>query len=353
MPKITKPPTDLIVLEKCRTELASMHDMKSVLDVRDKARAIRYYMKAKGDARGSQNSAACIAALAEGRAGQLIVEGKKAGTISEGVPPGTEPVNKITQTASKRSQLGTVPLGNRQTLEDLGINKNTSSRLQMAATVLEESPTWFDEYRDECDDKDRDFTQTAIIRKSREISHSKLKKGDVEAPEGLFDVIVIDPPWPMKKLETDRDSRYASQVDLDYPTMSESELEQHPIPAAENCHVWVWTTQSFLPMALRLLPKWDLRYSCTFVWHKSKGMQTPGHPYYNCEFALYCCRGKPEFRTTKDFKTCYQWKSGKHSEKPEEFYDLIKRVTEGKRLDMFGRRKIRGFLSWGNEVNTQ
>jgi len=352
MPSLSAP-RDLIVLEKCRNELAAMKDLKTVMDIRDKAVAIRGYLKAKGDARSSQNSAACIAALAEARAGQLLGEGRKTGEIANrGRSKGSVPSTKVvqsTQPLSQKSLLVTFDLEDRQTLEDLGIGKNESARLKQAATVLEEDPSWFDRHREECSSFDRDFTQQAVIRRGREIDHAKIGDVEVAPPKGLYDVLIIDPPWPMQKLENERDGRFASQIMMEYPTMTEAELDELYLPVSQDCHVWVWTTQRFLPMALRLVPKWGLKYSCTFVWHKTKGMQTPGMPYFNCEFALYCRYGTPKFKTTKNFFTCYNWGRGKHSEKPAEFYELVKRVTSGKRLDMFGRREIAGFDSWGNE----
>jgi len=44
---------------------------------------------------------------------------------------------------------------------------------------------------------------------------------EAKATSGVYDVIVIDPPWPMEKIE--RDVR-PNQVAFDYPTMSEDEL---------------------------------------------------------------------------------------------------------------------------------
>jgi N6-adenosine-specific RNA methylase IME4 len=169
----------------------------------------------------------------------------------------------------------------------------------------------------------------------------------VQAAAGLYDVIVIDPPWPMQKIE--RDVR-PNQSEFDYPTMTEEELAALSIPTAEDCHVWLWTTHRFLPMALRLLDTWQLRYVCTFVWHKPGGFQPMGMPQYNCEFALYARRGNPQFLDTQAFSTCFTAGRGRHSEKPEAFYEMVRRVTAGRRLDMFSRRIVEGFGSWGNEA---
>lgn len=169
---------------------------------------------------------------------------------------------------------------------------------------------------------------------------------ECELAEGEYSVIVIDPPWPMEKIERET---VPDQADFDYPTMTEEQLTVLDIPAADDCHLWLWTTHKFLPMALRLLPAWEFKYVCTFVWHKPGGFQPFGLPQYNCEFALYARRGTPNFKTTKDFKLCFDAPRGKHSEKPEQFYDLVRRVTSGKRIDMFNRREIKGFKGWGNE----
>jgi N6-adenosine-specific RNA methylase IME4 len=174
-----------------------------------------------------------------------------------------------------------------------------------------------------------------------------VKAKAVKEAKGVFDVIVLDPPWPMEKIERDV---APDQVAFEYPTMTEAELGKLKIPADDACHVWVWTTHKFLPMALRLLDVWRLKYVCTFVWHKPGGFQPFGLPQYNCEFALYARRGSPEFIETKAFPVCFSAPRGAHSEKPNAFYDMVRRVTGGRRLDMFNRRKIEGFDGWGNEA---
>lgn len=187
----------------------------------------------------------------------------------------------------------------------------------------------------------REMRRAEIVEKLEDTSAREAK-----AAAGVYDVIVCDPPWPMQKIE--RDER-PNQSEFDYPTMDEDELSRMAVPAADDCHMWLWTTHKYLPMAFRLLDGWGFRYVCTFVWHKPGGFQPIGLPQYNCEFALYARRGTPKFIDTKAFPVCFNAPRGAHSEKPEEFYDVVRRVTAGRRLDVFNRRAIEGFDGWGNE----
>lgn len=189
----------------------------------------------------------------------------------------------------------------------------------------------------------------------REVAHVKqkakvqaIKDKEIAPPTGKYDVIVIDPPWPMQKIERECAPNQVSQID--YPTMDEGQMAGIDLPVADACHIWLWTTHKFLSMALRLLDAWDLKYVCCFVWHKPGGFQPFNLPQYNCEFALYARHGSPVFSDTKKFNTCFDAPRQKHSEKPQEFYDVVRRVTAGQRLDMFSRRKIEGFEQWGLEA---
>lgn len=178
----------------------------------------------------------------------------------------------------------------------------------------------------------------------------KLAQTIVEIPQQQYGTIVIDPPWPMKKIE--RVVR-PNQVEFDYPTMDYEQLRAFRAKfrqmAADQCHVFMWTTQKFLPMALRLFEDYEVKYVLTMVWHKPGGFQPVGLPQYNCEFVLYGRIGSPEFIDTKAFNCCFDADRGEHSRKPNEFYDLIRRVTPDGRVDIFSREKRPGFDQFGNE----
>lgn len=165
---------------------------------------------------------------------------------------------------------------------------------------------------------------------------------------GKYGTIVIDPPWPIGQI--DRVER-PNQVGPDYPVMTVVDIEALNIIelADEACHLFLWTTQKFLPDALYCLDAWGFAYCLTMVWHKPGGFQPYGLPQYNCEFVVYGRAGGPKFVDTKDFPVCFEAPRREHSRKPDEFYQTIARVTDGARLEMFAREAHEGFEAWGNE----
>jgi N6-adenosine-specific RNA methylase IME4 len=187
-------------------------------------------------------------------------------------------------------------------------------------------------------------------RADNERTKRKLKNIRAVVPKGKFETMVVDLPWPTQKIERET---FPRQIVTDYPTMTEAELFAFKATieakAADKCHGFFWTTQKFLPLALRLIEHYGFQYILTMVWHKPGGFQPFGLPQYNCEFVIYARRGSPCFIDTKAFNCCFQAPRREPSRKPDFFYDLVRRVTAGPRIDMFSREPRKGFAQFGNE----
>ena len=178
---------------------------------------------------------------------------------------------------------------------------------------------------------------------------------------GQFRTVVVDPPWPMAGFGlTDKaKSQYGPHGHgwlpsaLPYDSMSLSDIESIEINLVlcDDAFVFLWTTNKFLHDAFHVLDHWNLRYVATFTWVKPNGIQTPVSPKFNAEWCLLGRKGSPSYLDIKAFNTANFWPQGAISgEKPEGFYDLLRRVTPRPRLDIFGRRRIAGFDSWGYEA---
>lgn len=220
-----------------------------------------------------------------------------------------------------------------------------------AATVAEVSK---EKQREIVAKGEREILEAAKAIRSQRAEERRTELAQVKAmapplPLGKYECIVIDPPWEMQKIE--RDVR-PNQVAFEYPTMSADELAAFKVAdmAADDCHLFCWTTHKHLPLAIDLLHTWGFRYVCALVWHKPGGFQPIGLPQYNCEFVLYARRGSPAFIDTKAFPCCFQAPRREHSRKPDEFYDVIRRVTAGPRIDVFSRESRPGFATFGNEA---
>lgn len=184
---------------------------------------------------------------------------------------------------------------------------------------------------------------------------AEIRRKPVETPpfpKNKYRCLVIDPPWPVKKI--DREERPNQHVELsaeNYSTMSLEEIEKLPIPELaiqDGCHIFLWVTHKFLPQGLKLFEKWSVKYQCVLTWVKKTGM-TPFSWMYNTEHVLFGRIGSLAL-LENGIKLAFEGLVSQHSEKPEEFYTNVRKVSPTPRLDMFARRRHEGFDAWGNEV---
>ena len=163
--------------------------------------------------------------------------------------------------------------------------------------------------------------------------------------QGLFQTIVIDPPWDWGD---EGDVNQFGRAKPDYHTMPIEEIEQLPIGkiADDNCHLYLWVTNRSLPKAFKLIESWGFRYITCLTWVKpSIGMGN----YFrgSTEQVLFAVKGSQPLKR-KDVGTWFKADRGKgHSAKPDEFYDLVESCSYAPYIDIFGRKDRECWSVWG------
>jgi N6-adenosine-specific RNA methylase IME4/ParB-like chromosome segregation protein Spo0J len=179
-----------------------------------------------------------------------------------------------------------------------------------------------------------------------------VKKDEVhETPrvEGKYRIIYADPPW----CYGDKLTQGYGTADNHYPTMTIEELCELPIKeiAEDNAVLLMWVTSPLLEECFAVIKAWGFKYKSSFIWDKVK--HNMGH--YNSvrhELLLVCTRGSclPDNNKLYDSVVSIE-RSNNHSEKPEEFRNIIDDLyREGKRIELFARKKNEGWDTWGNEA---
>ena len=325
------PARALEMREQARHALTECRTTFDAMEVRNRAEAIRAYSKAAKD-RTLEIEAMEIRADAERKLGVIIDAERKAGRLPLADGP------RQTKSSTRR-------VDDFSTLKDLGVSYNLSKQAQAFADLNEEA--W--------EAHKADWREEMATKPHGRVTVLRPRPPDAPEPADIppppedrsYAVVVVDPPWPVKPLEL-KDTGTGGHIG--YPVMSISAIEETTLPATD-AHVFLWTTQRFLPDALRLFGVWGVRYSLTYVWRKPDGFQPPGLPKYNCEFCLYGRIGKPPQELhRKDWWACFDSPRAGHSVKPDSFYSMLRTRYPGPRLDMFNRRRIPGFDGWGDEA---
>lgn len=174
-------------------------------------------------------------------------------------------------------------------------------------------------------------------------------------PNRGFRIIYADPPWQFKNWSEDGEDRNANQH---YDCMSIEDIYDMKIEAiaSENSLLFLWVTDPLLQEGIETMRRWGFEYKTVgFVWHKTResGAEFMGCGYYtraNPEMCLIGRRGKPGYPKDRSIRQYQAYNIREHSRKPDEIRDLITKMYDGPRIELFARQKSEGWESWGNQT---
>lgn len=137
---------------------------------------------------------------------------------------------------------------------------------------------------------------------------------------------------------------------LPYPTMTVADIGKLDVAplAADDAHLWLWSTTSFLPQAFSVMEQWGFKFHTVITWVKPSGF---GNYFINrTQPLLFGYRGKLRMRQRWLPNVLFA-PSRRHSQKPECSYTLIEQASFDPRLELFARQEREGWTTVGNELD--
>ncbi len=166
--------------------------------------------------------------------------------------------------------------------------------------------------------------------------------------DGKYKTIYADPPW-----EERGGGKCVRGAQKNYPLMATSEIKELAIPsiAEENCHLYLWVTNNFLPDGLEVANAWGFRYITVITW--VKGSLGLGQYFRGTtEQCLFCVRGVLPYRNENSKRsqgiTAIFEQPTIHSRKPEAMRTMIMMVSYAPRIELFARGSAPGWDRWPN-----
>lgn len=187
-----------------------------------------------------------------------------------------------------------------------------------------------------------------------------------------YTVLVVDPPWSYGS-----DTGRTRTAEHHYSTLGnagkeinrksgagiQSIIDATPIPqmAAKDAHLYLWTTNPKLPFTFEVMRAWGFEYKTMLTWVKTTGMgavHRGGMGWFfrgATEHVLFGVRGKKGIPSHMRRPNVILAPTGEHSEKPEEFYRLLRELyPNGENMvDMYARKAHPRFAAWGDEAPRQ
>lgn len=163
-----------------------------------------------------------------------------------------------------------------------------------------------------------------------------------------FRTILADPPWSHHQ-------QGAKGAERKYPLMSLQAIKDMSVAdlAEDSAHLYLWCTIASLRDGYDVAEAWGFAPKSILTWVKFRlGLGSTLRTA--SEHLLFCTRGHAPVR----FRSQPTWFNAPvqaHSQKPDEQYAIIERLSDGPCLELFARRRPpsnRGWSIWGNEVES-
>jgi N6-adenosine-specific RNA methylase IME4 len=199
----------------------------------------------------------------------------------------------------------------------------------------------------------------AKVREGRRASvralHTALSLNSSPLPLGRkYPVIYAD---PATRFEAGVGNR---SVENHYPTETIEDWCKLPVRdmALPDCLLLCWSTVPQLAATIRLLlPAWGFEYKSCLCWDKTspefeRESATGFWARNQHELLLIATCGSPSLPEPRDVPmSMFRERKGRHSAKPNRFYEVIERMTPGlPRIELFARARRQDWDAWGNEI---
>jgi len=162
--------------------------------------------------------------------------------------------------------------------------------------------------------------------------------------------IVLDPPWKFEGGGNRGASVHYDTVEhKDIPQLCKDALSNYQLD--DDVHCYLWVLNNHLDRGLELLEQLGFRYITNIIWVKDRiGMGRYFRGQH--EICMFATKGRGFSVRTKpnNIPSVFHAKRRAHSQKPEEFYEMVENRSEGPYLEIFSRHTRPGWVMWGNEI---
>ncbi|MCP5018387.1 MAG: ParB N-terminal domain-containing protein [Ketobacter sp.] len=259
-------------------------------------------------------------------------------SIGEAIEEGEREKAKERQVEGSKKGYGNLPQPNEETgttrdkvAKMLGTSGKNYEKAKAVVHAAVEDP---EKYGHLVEEMQRTNKVNSAFNKLKK-SHDEEEVLKLEPVEGLFHTLIIDPPWKFDWLSE------TGQAAPGYAMMDLYEIENiNPMQWAMDdfCHLYMWTPNNFMAEACRIMDIWGFDHKTVITWHKPRiGM---GSYFRNqTEHILFGTSGKTKTTRVNDIPTLFTGQTGvdKHSAKPDEFYDIVRKASFPPFGEAFGR----------------